>query len=223
MRTLIELWPIGLESLRFTLHLRAEELDWQGLSSAAKGWATFRVERTYLRATIPVASEHGDFHGHFDVSSESKDGYSVVWTVATGGTSKRDENAPDLMSVPALVRPFVKAELSDLRGILVAFFRYGLDEVTPSVKLPIASNDLGDGPVIAGLEFEFPESSQVLRRAFISRLTESKKLHVTLMLRIGVNPVSTLIVRMTEAAAEHVRAFVQLPSPPSSIFPEGSA
>jgi hypothetical protein len=220
MKALKDAWPRGLDSLRFTVHLRASELDWKGLASKVSELDDFRVSKRSIRATIGVGPEDGEYHGHLSVFEAESDGYTIVWTVTTEAVRNIGKGAPSLRSIPQFLRPFVNAELKELSGILVALFDYRVGDVKLHLNLPFRNAEAPDGPLLAGLDFEFPESSSVIRRAYIGHFTDRQRVQLSLMLRIAVDPVDDLLERMLSSAEIFSKAFVQYPPPGAAALPE---
>lgn len=209
MSLLKDIWPSGLCTLRFTVHLNAEELDWEGLAGAAKSFDRFRVGKDYLAATIRGDQDDGEFHGHLDIDRRKSGGYTLEWRIATTRVSGTAENAPALTVLPSFLEPFIKTQDPDIRGVLTAFFRYSLDDTSPLLELPITNPDAPDGPVIAGIDVEFPESSGDLRRAYVGRFTDRNQLDVSLMISMQLRPLPDLLDRLTHAPARYVRLLIK--------------
>ena len=211
-------WPSTLKSIRYTIHLGPNELKWDQLIADVKGWPRFRIGNSSLRATISGSEElgAGAFHGHLEIVRAANNTFTIEWLVTQSQATPLAQPPLTLSGVPKFLEHYSELDLRTLVGISVAFFSFDLSATKPLLSLPYRPPDAPAAPVIAGLDFEFPNAAHQLMRAHVTQFTDKQELHISLMLRINFAPTDSLLERLTESATMYVQAFLSDSHPESA-------
>jgi hypothetical protein len=165
-----------------------------------------------LRRVYGSGDSTWPYHSHFSAIDEHAGGYSVEFEVVRGGLEATKPTAMNLLTFPSTLARFISPPLGQLRGILYGTFDYPKEKFVATVQLPVVLPGMLESaqgsPEITGLEFGFADSSQPIRRAFVSVLG-GERIRLTVSLSFVVGEPENLVTRMCETVLQHAPLFVR--------------
>lgn len=206
--------PVGLREVNLSWKVPTADLDYARALTYLTTLDGFDArEDLGVRGLVHSDDQFPGMHGHFFLGTAKKERHQASFEVYTSGTKSETSRSATLSAFMESFASLLADRSKRYQALVGARYALGLDEWEPTVGLPYtpsASFDAVPGrPKIAGVDFEFDDKAQPLRRAFVSTLSPQGELVIQFLLAKSVVLGRDSLPDMLSAAAETVPIFVK--------------
>jgi hypothetical protein len=208
--------PEGLRDLRLTWRVEPSEIKYSELFKLLSGQPGSEVHKRYgVRGLAFSDSQYPRCHAHILVSpplGRSKR-YWFYFDVYPTRAKSPKKGSITLSSAVRDLQPYLKPERGTLFGGLVGRFTLRAPKWEPTIPIPFTAPGVLEGvpgsPKIVGVDFEFGDRGQSLRRGFVSASEQSREIRVEFFVALAVPFDDNLVEAMIREASKDLPVFAR--------------
>ncbi len=201
--------PDGLRELVLSWRCGPSEVKYRELAKSLGGRPGFEIsERHGIRGLIGSDSQYARYHAHVFVTPPPKkqERWRFELELYSSRAKVPDKKAITVSKIASTLAPYLTLRDGTVRGMLVARFILRSSTWEPTVPVPFSAPSVVAGvpgvPKIVGVDFEFDDSGQPLRRAFVAAYDAVHELRVDFLVAFAAPLDDQLIEAMLREASK---------------------